>query len=94
MADGAVGRHAIGPGQHGGGKVGHGRRMRAHIGAVVVEKFIIDAEDVALRIDGGAHAMMLVTRMIGGDQVLAAVFDPFDRALEFSAAAQTRISSG
>ena len=94
MADGAVGRHAIGPGQHGGGKIGHGRRVRAHIGAVVVEKFVVDAEDVPLRIDGGAHPMMLLARMIGGDQVLAAVLDPFDRARNFSAAAQTRISSG
>ena len=79
MADRAVGRHAIGAGQHGGGEIGHGRRMRAHIGAVIVEKFVLDTKDVALHIDGGADAMMLFARMIGGDQVLAPVLDPFDR---------------
>ena len=83
MADGAIGRHAIGPGQHGGGEVGHGRRVRAHVGAVVVEEFVVDAEDAALCIDGGAHAMLLLARMVGGDQMLAPILDPFDRAAEF-----------
>ena len=48
VADGAIGRHAIGAGQHGGGEIGHGRRVGAHIGAVVVEEFVVDAEDAAV----------------------------------------------
>ena len=83
MADGAVGRHAIGAGQHGGGEVGNGRGVRAHIGAVVVEELIVDAEDAAFCVDGGADVMVLLARMIGGDQMLAAVLDPFDRPAEF-----------
>ena len=83
MTNGSISGYAIGPGQHCGGKIGHGRGVCAHIGAVIVEKFIFNSENVALRIDCGADAMMLLTRMIGGDQMLAAVLYPFDWALEF-----------
>src|SRR5262249_19757849 len=38
-----------------------------------------DCEYAALRVHAGAHAMVLFARMIGRDQVLAAVLDPFDR---------------
>ena len=31
---------------------------------------------------GGAHLVMLVARMVGGDQMLAAVLDPFHRPVE------------
>ena len=79
---GAVGRHAIGAGQHRRGKVGHGRGVRAHIGAVVVEELILDAEDAAFCVDGRAHLVRLLARMIGGDQVLAPVLDPLDRRFE------------
>ena len=82
MADGAIGRHAIGPRQHGCGQIGHGRRVRAHIGAVIVKEFVVDREDAAVGIDGGADVMLLLARMVGGDQVLAAVLDPFDGLLE------------
>ena len=67
VSDGAIGRHAIGSRQHGGGEIGHGCRMRAHIGAVVVEEFIVDGEDVAFGIDCRANAVRLLTRMVGGD---------------------------
>ena len=35
-----------------------------------------------VRIDRGAHLVMLLARMIGGDQVLAPVLDPFHRPAE------------
>ena len=60
VADGAIGRHAIRARQHGSGKIGHGRRMRAHIGAVVVKEFVVDGEDVTFGIDGGADIVLLL----------------------------------
>ena len=57
--------------------------MRAHICAIVVKKFVVDAKDAALCINGGAHVMMLLARVISGNQVFPPVLDPFDRALEF-----------
>ena len=36
-------------------------------------------EDAPVAIDRGADAMLLLARMIGGDQVLAAILDPFHR---------------
>ena len=54
--------------------------MGAHIGAIIVEKLVLDSEDAALRIDGGADVVALFARMIGGDQMLAPVLDPFDRS--------------
>ena len=58
------------------------RAVGAHVGALVVEELVVDCEDAALGIDRGAHAMVLLARMIGGDQVLAPVLDPFHRAAE------------
>ncbi len=83
MAHGAVGRHVIGPRQHRRGEVGDGGGVGAHVGTVVVEELILDAEDAAFYIDGGAHSMRLLARMVGGDQVLAPVLDPLYRPLEF-----------
>ena len=40
---------------------------------------IVDGEDAALAVDRGADAMELLARMIGGDQMLAPVLDPFHR---------------
>ena len=94
MAARAIGRHAVGAGQHGGGEIGHGRRVRAHVGAVVVEELVVDAEDAAVFVDRRPDLVALLARVIGGDQVLAPVLDPFDRPLEGSAAAQTSTSSG
>src|SRR5207247_4093201 len=39
-------------------------------------------EDMALRIDRGADAMLLLTRVVRRDQMLAAVLDPFHRPPE------------
>ena len=56
--------------------------MGAHIAALVVKEFVVDAEDAAVRIDRGARVVALLARMIGGDQVLAPVLDPFHRPAE------------
>ena len=82
MADGAIGRHAVGAGQHRRGEIGHRGGVGAHIAALVVEEFVVDAEDAPVGVDGGANVMGLLARMVGGDQVFAAVFDPFHRPAE------------
>ena len=58
------------------------RRVGAHIGALVVEIEVVDRQDAAVAVDRGADAVQLLARMIGGDQVLAPVLDPFHRAAE------------
>src|SRR5260221_5761063 len=83
VADGTISRHAIRPWQHCGGEIRHSRGVRAHISAVVVKEFVFDSKDVALRIDRSADAMILLARMIGGDQMFAAVLYPFDWTFEF-----------
>ena len=83
MADGAVGRHAIGPGQDAGRHVHDARRVGAHIGALIVEIAVVDGEDHAVAVDGGADLVQLLARVIGRDQMLAPVFDPFHRPVEF-----------
>ena len=83
MADRAVGRHPIGAGQNARRHVHDSCGMRAHIGALVVEIEVVDGEDDAVGIDRGADLVQLLARMIGGDQMLAAVLDPFHRAIEF-----------
>ncbi len=75
----AIGLHAIGPGQHRGGKIRNGRGVRAHIGAVVVEKCVFEAENTPLCVDCGPDFVALLTRVVGGDQMLATVLYPFDR---------------
>jgi hypothetical protein len=32
---------------HGSGKIGNGSRVGAHIGALIVKEFVVDAEDTA-----------------------------------------------
>ena len=54
MADGAVGRHAVGPGQDAGRHVHDARGVGAHIGALIVEIAVVDGEDHAVAVDGGA----------------------------------------
>src|SRR5207237_1307300 len=66
--DGPIGRHAIGPGQHGGGKVRDRGRVGAHVAALIVEEFVIHREEAALGVDRRAHFVALLTGMIGGDQ--------------------------
>ena len=53
--------------------------MGAHVGALVVEDLVLDRQNAAVAIDGGAGVMVLLARMVRGDQVLAAILDPLDR---------------
>ena len=55
----------------------------ADIGALVVEEFVLEAEDAPIaRRPPTRSAMALLARMIGGHQMLAPVLDPFDRPPE------------
>ena len=79
VPDGAVGWHAVGAGQHRRGKIRHRGGVGAHISALIVKEFVVDGEDAPVAVDGGADVVGLLARMVGGDQVLAAVLDPFHR---------------
>ncbi len=57
--------------------------MGADVRALVVEIGVVDGENHAVAINGGANFVQLLARMIGGDQVLATVLDPFHRSIEF-----------
>ncbi len=94
MAGRAIGGNLVGPGQHAGGQVGDRRGVGADIGALVDPELVVEPEHEAGRVDRGADAMELVARMVGGQQMLLAVLDPFDRPLQRSAARQTSTSSG
>jgi hypothetical protein len=82
MADRAIGRHPIRPRQDPGRHVNDARRVRAHIGALIVEIAIVDGENDAIGVERGADLVYLLARMIGGDQVFAAILEPFHRAME------------
>ena len=82
MSDRAIGRHAVRPRQDPGGHVDDARGMGAHIGALIVEIAIVDGENDAMGVERGANLVHLLARMIGGDQVLTAIFEPFHRAME------------
>ncbi len=80
MADRPIGRHPIRPRQDARRHVHDARRVGAHISALVVEIAVVDGEDDAVSVDRGADLVQLLARMIGRDQMLAAVLDPFHRA--------------
>ena len=82
MPGSPISRHVIGPRQHAGGEVDDAGAVGAHIGALVVEEIIVDGEDVPVLVDRGAQLVALLARMIGGDEMLVAVLDPFDRPRE------------
>ena len=82
MAERAVGRHAVRTRQDAGRHVHDARRVGADIGALVVEIAVVDGEDDAVVVDRGADPVQLLARMIGRDQMLAPVLDPFHRAVE------------
>ncbi len=56
--------------------------MGAHVAALIVEEFVVDREEAAIAVDGGAQLVTLLARMIGRDQMLAPVLDPFHRPAE------------
>ena len=82
MAGGPVGGQAVGAGQHPGGEIDHAGAVGAHIGALIVEEAVLDAENEAARIHGGANLVALLARMIGRHEMLLAILDPFDRPAE------------
>ena len=82
VADRAIGRHPVGTRQDTRRHVHDARGMGAHIGALVVKIAVIDGEDAAFAIDRRAQAVELLARMIGRDQMLAPVLDPFHRPVE------------
>ncbi len=47
----------------------------------VVEKDIVHTEDVTIFVERGLRIMDLSALMCGGDKILGAVLDPFDRAI-------------
>jgi hypothetical protein len=52
--------------------------VRPDIGALVDPEFVVEAEDFAALVDRGVHMMELAARVVGGDQMLVSVLDPFD----------------
>ena len=51
--------------------------MRAHVSALIVKEFGVDGEDFSLCVDRSLDGVMLLARVIAGDEVLAAIRDPF-----------------
>ena len=82
MPERPVGRHAIRTRQHRRREIGDRGRVGAHIAALVVKEFDIDAQNAARAVDRGSHLVPLLARMVGRDQVLAPVLDPFHRPAE------------
>jgi hypothetical protein len=57
----------------------HPDRMGTQVGPLVMEEFVVNGEDVARWVDGGPDEVALFARMIGREQMLAPVLDPFHR---------------
>ena len=60
MADAAIGRHLIGAGDRPERPRHHAGAVGADIGPLVVEEFIVDAENASVGIDGHAREMPLL----------------------------------
>ena len=82
MAGDAKSRHAVGARQHAGGKVGGACALRAYVGALIVEEHIVHRQQHTVRIRRDADAVSLLAGVGCRDEILAAVFDPFDRPTE------------
>ena len=82
MTDRPIGRHPIRAGQNARGHVHDARGMGPHIGALVMKVEVVDRQDASIGIDRRADAVELLARMIGGDEMLAPVLDPFHRPAE------------
>ena len=74
-----IGRNDVGAGQHGRGQIRDRGGVGPDVGALVRPELVVEAEDEAARIDRGAHLVHLIARVVGGEQMLAAVLDPLDR---------------
>ena len=51
------------------------------VSASVMEKDIVDTEDVTILVERGLRIVDLAALMCSGDKILGAIFDPFDRAI-------------
>ena len=71
-----------------------GTVVRAHISALIVQEFAVDREQLAIAIDRGADTIVLLAGMIGRDQMLATILDPFPGRCSRSAPRQASTSSG
>ena len=80
VADRAIGRHAVRSRNKSADHHGDADGVGAQIGALVVPELVVDREDVSVAIHRGPDPVGLFARMVGADQVLAAVLDPFHRA--------------
>src|SRR6266508_3380078 len=78
--------YAIRAGKHSRREIDHARAMRAHIGALIVKELVIDRQNAAVAIDGGANFVPLLPRMIGGDEMLVTILDPLHRVPETQSA--------
>ena len=68
MAGGAVGADLVGTGEHAHGPPDDARAVGAHIGALVVEELVVDAEQPSVLVHRRAHLVALLARMIGRGQ--------------------------
>ena len=59
-----------------------------------MQEHVLDAEDAAVDVERDLGVVGLAALMRGGEEMLKPVFDPFDRAVELSAAHGITISSG
>src|SRR5262249_37410944 len=78
MSGSAIGWNVIRARKRSHRHVGDVDAVGSNVSALIVKKFILEAEDTAIRIQSESGAMMLLTRMIGGHQMFTAILDPFD----------------
>src|SRR5262249_45360347 len=50
--------------------------------SLVEPEFVVEAQNDAALVNGGAHSMDRASRLVGRDQMLVAVLDPLDRPTE------------
>ena len=78
MAQSAICRDLIRAGQHAGRHIRDARSVRADIRTLGVKKLVFQREYYPALIGRYAHTMKLFAGMVGRNQMLAPVFDPFD----------------
>jgi hypothetical protein len=89
---GLVGEHAVGharvvgnpvrPGHQGRGQLGHDHPVGADVGAEIGQEVVDEGHDAPLPIEADLDVVILLARVVGGHQVLAAVLDPLDGTVQ------------
>ena len=82
MAGGAEMRHKVGTEHQTRQHVGDSDPVRAVIGALIVEERIVDGLDAAVPVEGDRDLVLLLARVVSGQHVFVAVFDPFYRTAQ------------